>query len=105
MQQKLFDCMLKQSDFGLKSGDENAVLKPDLKVQTNFISEFSINQTLRQRRSGKLFAKDAKVNLFASAVDTVEINAGSSQESFKGLFGPTLGADNLEKNKTKIGKL
>jgi len=33
---------------------------------------------MRQRRSGKLFAKDAKVNLFASAVDTVEINAGSS---------------------------
>lgn len=47
MQQKLFDCMLKQSDFSLKSGDENAVRKPDLKVQPNFISEFSINQTLR----------------------------------------------------------
>jgi len=42
MQQKLFDCMLKQSDFGLNSGNENAV-KSVVKAQPKFISEFSIN--------------------------------------------------------------
>lgn len=74
--------MLKQTDFNLKSSSENAVLKPDSKIQPTIISEFSINQTLRQKRHNKLRSKDAKVNLFASAVETVEIHKSSSQESF-----------------------
>lgn len=80
--QSLFDQMLKQTESKVAIS-KIAVQSPVAPISR--VSEFSLlnDSALKEKRRQKKIAKDLKDNLFASAVDTVEIQASShSQESF-----------------------
>ena len=81
-QSSLFRQMQKESDGNFNQ--EKSAVQTDLNQKNEQgVSEFTLKTVLRNKRKNKIKNKDAKVNLFASAIDTVEIHPSSaSQESF-----------------------